>query len=133
MLTPVAGFITIVVFITASSVYPSPSAFATIVAPIPVFAPGRFSITTLWPQISDNFCAVIRMLTSVGPPAGNGTTIRTGRFGKFAAGSADWAPATPSPASIANVIASARNQVLMVVLPVFARRRYALGGIKNEI
>src|SRR4051812_32635370 len=49
---------------------------------MPVLAPGRFSITTPWPQISDSFCPTIRMLTSVGPPAGKGTTIFTGRLGK---------------------------------------------------
>ena len=52
---------------------------------MPVLAPGRFSITTPWPQISDSFCPTIRMLTSVGPPAGNGTTIFTGRLGKLCA------------------------------------------------
>ena len=52
---------------------------------MPVLAPGRFSITTPWPQSSDSFCPTIRMLTSVGPPAGNGTTIFTGRLGKLCA------------------------------------------------
>jgi hypothetical protein len=44
-------------------------------------APVTFSITTVWP--SDPFIASARMRASVsvGPPAGNGTTIVTGRDG----------------------------------------------------
>ena len=85
MLAPVAGFITSVVSMAASSVVPSAGDFATMVAAMPVLAPGRFSITTPCPQSSDSFCPTIRMLTSVGPPAGNGTTILTGRLGKLCA------------------------------------------------
>jgi hypothetical protein len=44
-------------------------------------APGMFSVTTCCPQLSDNFCATMRAITSVGPPAPNGTINRTGRAG----------------------------------------------------
>jgi hypothetical protein len=30
---------------------------------------------------SENFCAISRAITSDGPPGGNGTIMRTGRFG----------------------------------------------------
>ena len=49
---------------------------------MPVLAPGRFSITTPWPQISASFWPTMRMLTSVGPPAGNGTTMLDRAVGK---------------------------------------------------
>jgi hypothetical protein len=61
---------------------------------MPVLAPGRFSITTPWPHSSESFCPRMRMLMSVGPPAGKGTTILTGRLGKP---SADWADAGHVP------------------------------------
>jgi predicted carbohydrate-binding protein with CBM5 and CBM33 domain len=48
-------------------------------------APARFSTTTGWPSEADSFSATRRATTSVEPPAGNGTTIRTGRDGKVCA------------------------------------------------
>jgi hypothetical protein len=47
-----------------------------------VLAPGRFSITTGWPQSSLIFWPIRRASTSEGPPAGNGTTILIDRLGK---------------------------------------------------
>src|SRR5436190_16955623 len=41
-------------------------------------APGLFSTTTDWFQVSESFCASWRATTSVVPPAANGTTILTG-------------------------------------------------------
>src|SRR6476660_9376274 len=79
------GFSTIVVSIPASSVKPSGVDFATICAPIAVLAPARFSITTGWPQCSLMRWPTKRAIRSVGPPGGNGTMMRIGRFGKFAA------------------------------------------------
>ena len=48
-------------------------------------APGRFSTTNGWPSVSVSFCAVARARMSVVPPAGNGTTTRTGlvRIGRL--------------------------------------------------
>src|SRR5436190_178648 len=34
-------------------------------------APGMFSATICWPQFSDSFCATMRAITSLGPPAAN--------------------------------------------------------------
>ena len=79
------GFSTMVVSIPASSVRPSGADFATICAPIAVLAPARFSITTGWPQCSLMRWPTKRAMMSVGPPGGNGTMMRIGRLGKFAA------------------------------------------------
>src|SRR5687767_5372624 len=38
-------------------------------------APGLFSTTTGWPQLSLSFCATDRASTSVVPPGGKGTTM----------------------------------------------------------
>ena len=42
---------------------------ATMAMPVLPPAPGMFSTTTCWPQVSDSFCATTRAITSVGPPA----------------------------------------------------------------
>src|SRR3712207_5979316 len=44
-------------------------------------APGRFSITKLCPSLSLSRSAMMRVSTSVEPPAGSGTTMRTRRSG----------------------------------------------------
>src|SRR5438874_1949896 len=49
-----------------------------------VLAPGRFSISTGWPQSSLILWPMMRATMSLGPPAGNGTIIRIGRLGKLA-------------------------------------------------
>src|SRR5580704_1530184 len=48
-------------------------------------APPRFSITTVWPQISSSFLPTRRAVMSVEPPGVNGTTMRTGFAGQVAA------------------------------------------------
>src|SRR5258707_9789878 len=40
---------------------------------------------TCWPQLSESFCPISREKKSALPPAGNGTTMRTGLTGKFCA------------------------------------------------
>src|SRR5260370_32471919 len=40
-----------------------------------------FSTKNCWPRLSESRCATMRAMTSVGPPGGNPTTTRTGRFG----------------------------------------------------
>src|SRR5690242_7333479 len=103
------GLSTMVVSIPASSVRPSGADFATICAPIAVLAPARFSITTGWPQRSLMRWPTKRAMRSVGPPGGNGTMIRMGRFGKFVAVSgSDCAAAGKSKA--ANAIAARANR-----------------------
>src|SRR3954451_14078525 len=42
-------------------------------------APPRFSITTGWPSRLDILSVTTRLMTSAGPPAGNGTMKRIGR------------------------------------------------------
>jgi hypothetical protein len=46
-----------------------------------VLPPGRFSITTGWPHDAVISWPMMRASRSVGPPAGNGTTIWMVRFG----------------------------------------------------
>src|SRR6266850_3573736 len=58
-------------------------------------APVTFSTTTVWPRLFVIRSAMIRPIASVGPPAENGTTIVTGRAGKFCA------DATVQPKTIA--------------------------------
>src|SRR5436309_8547301 len=60
------------------SVYPSGSARNTASAPMLPAAPGRLSTITGWPHFSLNFSATMRGIRSALPPAGNGTTMRTG-------------------------------------------------------
>src|SRR5262252_3107568 len=48
-------------------------------------APGRFSITTGWPQIAVSFSPTRRGIRSDAPPGANGTITRTGFCGH------DWA------------------------------------------
>src|SRR6185503_11456664 len=49
-------------------------------------APGRLSTITGWPHFSESFSATMRGRRSALPPAGNGTTMRTG----FAGHSCAW-------------------------------------------
>src|SRR5207253_418651 len=61
-----------------SSVLPSGADFATSSAPIEPAAPARLSTITLDFSASPSINAYGRATMSVGPPAGNGTTSRTG-------------------------------------------------------
>src|SRR3979411_2880833 len=75
-----------------------------------VLAPGRLSMMTGWPQASVIFCPIRRDTRSLGPPAGNGTTIWIGRLGKDDA-SGPWAAApesasVPASAPVSAIIAS---------------------------
>src|SRR6516162_1550719 len=47
--------------------------------------PGRFSISTCWPQPLESRSPTILAITSVGPPAANGTIRRTGCVGQASA------------------------------------------------
>ena len=58
-----------------------PGAGGNIGAGVVARAPGRFSITNCWPSCCDSFCPIRRAKISPGPPAPNGTMIRTGRLG----------------------------------------------------
>jgi hypothetical protein len=95
------GFSTMVVSIPASSVKPSGADFATICAPIAVFAPARFSITTGWLQRSLMRWPTKRAMMSVGPPGGNGTMMRIARLGKVAASDCAAAGAIAAASAIA--------------------------------
>src|SRR6266853_523369 len=54
---------------------------------IPIFcdAPGRFSITIVWPSNFDASGATMRATMSTGPPGAVGRTRRTGLVGKLCA------------------------------------------------
>src|SRR5262249_25960119 len=84
-------------------VYPSGALVVT--APIPTLppAPGRFSTTKDWPNMSFRRSARMRVSTSVEPPAGYGTTMRTGRSGQRPS-SARAAVATIVPAAAIDVM-----------------------------
>src|SRR5262245_23608997 len=64
-----------------SSVYPSGAALATRAPPAMPAAAPTFSITIVCPNSSPMRCAWMRALTSMPPPAANGTTSVIGRLG----------------------------------------------------
>src|SRR5258707_7681682 len=101
-----------VVSMPASSVRPSGADFATICAPIAVLAPARFSITTGWPQCSLMRWRTKRAMRSVGPPGGNGTMMRIGRLGKFAAAPGSDCAATGTVAAASAIAASVKRSTL---------------------
>jgi len=71
-------------------------------------APGLFSMNTFWPSTADILSATRRPTKSVGPPGGNATTMRTGRFGKSCA----WASgAAPSAANAIQKTISTRRVI----------------------
>src|SRR6478735_2325732 len=45
-------------------------------------APATFPTTICWPRVRDMWSPTMRAMTSVGPPAANGTTMVIGRCGK---------------------------------------------------
>src|SRR3954452_15865585 len=116
------GFSTMVVSIPASSVKPSGAAFATICAPIAVLAPARFSITTGWPQCSLMRWPTKRAMRSVGPPGGNGTMMRIGRLGKFAAALESDCAATGADAAMNATNASTKRSTLRTLVELHADR-----------
>ena len=79
-LVSVAAWVT-KVEVTKSSVWPSGSARATVLAAMAPPPPPRLSTTTGWPSFSDRYLASSRAMLSVPPPAENGTTSVIGRFG----------------------------------------------------
>src|SRR5438132_11807240 len=76
------GFMMNVAASDTISVWPSGGDFATYSPPIICVAPGLFSTTTGWPQISESRAPMERERASVAPPGVVGTTIFTGREGK---------------------------------------------------
>ena len=64
-----------------SRVYPSGSALATMSAPMLPPAPGLFSMMIGCPSVLASSSPTARASTSTRPPAGNGATMRIGRFG----------------------------------------------------
>src|SRR5262249_11492653 len=103
-----------------------------------VSAPGRFSTTTGWPKSSLIFCATIRDRMSVGPPAGNGTTMRIGRVGKSCANAGAWSAASTHRAAAIRQI-ECRTVNIGVLPSAFSRRANLLhpepdflGGRRRE-
>src|SRR5437667_3580237 len=100
-----------------SSVAPSGADFETSSAPTIWSAPGRFSTSTGCPQISEKRGAKAREKASVAPPGEVGTTIFTGRDGKFCAGASKG-----SAASAAVTSTSKRTEILRCALIVVRAR-----------
>src|ERR1700716_80879 len=102
-------------------------------------APARFSTKNVWPSASASFTLMSRAVRSLGPPAANGTTIRTGRSG-YAAAAVEWpnalAPAAPiASAPVARSAARRVGQVLsamIVSLLSVAVRRRVLSGSQGQ-
>src|SRR5205085_10374927 len=75
-------------------------------------APVTFSTTTVCPRLFVIRSAMIRAIVPVGPPAENGTTIVTGRVGKFCADAVQQ-----------NTIAAANSPNRLMAPPVLLSRR----------
>src|SRR5216684_2665369 len=91
-------------------------------------APVTFSTTTVWPRPLVMRSAMMRAMVSVGPPAENGTTMLSGRVGKFCA------PAAPQQKASAD----ARSRSLLEAngLPVpagIARAAVAAVELPDEL
>ena len=62
-------------------VYPSGAARATSATPMRPPAPALKSVTTVWPSALETRSLNVRAITSLSPPAGQGTTKRMGLAG----------------------------------------------------
>src|SRR5262249_22068379 len=71
-------------------------------------APETFSTTTCWRRTSARCCCSTRASVSIGPPAANGTTMVTGRFGQSCACAAlvHTVPITAAAIRIARMVSS---------------------------
>lgn len=108
-----------------SSVWPSGAASATILEPI--MPPARLSTTTGCFNDATSPGPIRRVKMSGWPPGVNGTTMRTGRLGKPAAGSPVWADAAVTVTAAQDMTI---NSVLMLecVLMMFSPPLSALGA-----
>src|SRR5215204_3973644 len=78
-------------------------------------APGLFSITTCWPQISESLVARLRAKASLAPPAANGTTSFTKREGHAVWANAGRGRAAARAEAVASLMV--RRRVIMVRPP----------------
>src|SRR5215471_13287877 len=76
--------------------------------------PGRFSMTTCWPQLFESCSATMRPITSVGPPAAKGTMMRTTRVG-HAAARAPRVVTTLGTSKAADAVALNRRRVIITI------------------
>src|SRR4030081_437822 len=92
-----------------------------------VLAPGRLSMITGLLQASVIFCPISRDTKSLGPPAGNGTTIWIGRLGKDDAfcscAAAPESASIPASAPVSAIIASWAHRFVTISL----QRRHMIG------
>src|ERR1700716_1687824 len=84
--------------------------------------PGRFSIRTCWSQLLESRSPTMRAITSVGPPAANGTTIRTGWVGQARA----FARLATMPDASADAAASALKQ-RRVIITMYLQQHWTTG------
>src|SRR4029077_2656730 len=84
--------------------------------------PGRFSIRTCWSHVFESRSATMRAITSVGPPAANGTTIRTGWGGQARA----FAGLATRPGASADAAASALKQ-RRVIITMYLQQHWTTG------
>src|SRR6478672_2817681 len=83
--------------------------------------PGRFSIRTCWSQLFESRSPTMRAITSVGPPAANGTTIRTGWVGQARA----FARLAVMPDASADAAASAKQR--RVIITMYLQQHWTTG------
>src|SRR5262245_27549283 len=91
-----------------------------------VAAPGRFSTITGFGQRADSRSPRMRMITSAGPPAGNGTRMRTGPVG--------WAPGACARATLVTTAAKTRPvQTAFIILQTFISLGLDVGSLGDAL
>src|SRR5437870_10187370 len=89
-------------------------------------APGLFSTTTGWPQISESRAPIERDSASVAPPGVVGTTIFTGREGKGWAQPGGSAPKAAAKTRLYQTQVYFRLVLLFAIMAAFRTRRFWL-------
>src|SRR3954469_3506109 len=77
-------------------------------------APGRLSITTLWPSRTLSGCPSVRAMTSVAPPGGLPVTSWMGRLGKVCAAALSGAGSSAEPISASMESASVERRFILM-------------------
>src|SRR5271165_3880778 len=74
-------------------------------------APGLFSTTIDWPTTSESASPMMRLVTSVPPPAPNPTRMRIGRVGQSSAATGEMKTGVPASTSAANTAHARRSSI----------------------
>src|SRR6218665_727256 len=87
--------------------------------------PGLLSMMTWWPHLVVSFSATMRGIASAVPPAGKGTMMRIGFWGKLPAGACAWA-AGRAVSTVAAAASRAFRRRAMVCLLIRVRNAHSV-------